>query len=508
VQRLLVDLVAARRDARDAVLDRGHRDVRGLLGEHLRLVHRRHDVVGVDALLLREVRDRVGCRDRHLVGDLARPNEERPLEDARKAHRVVDLVGEVAAPRGHDVRAGFLRRVRVDLRHRVGAREDDRLARHLADPLRLHGFRARLAQRDQDVRPLQGVVDVGYAPRVGLLAQLPLPVEGRVRLHVVASLVQAALGVEEGHLLGVAARHQDQPGDRRVRRPRAVQDDPDLVDVLADDAEGVDQAGERDAARALRVVVPDGDVAFLPQGVEDLVAVRLRDVFEVDGAETRLQHLHELDDLVGIVLAGLVVAVHAQRHAVDASQVLHQVRLALHHAEAARGRAIAVTEDAGRVRDHGDQVAAVRQVEGEVVVVANGRGNGRDAGRVPHVEPVEAVDARLGHRHHLAAVELVGGEGQLLQENGFGLCQLFLREACREQLVEVRKREVDRLHRGLPERMSASLRVTGEDTTPCRPVAGRRHSLTRGGSASFEGIIRQEGPRVNPLLLQPAPRVG
>ena len=126
------------------------------------------------------------------------------------------------------------------------------------------------------------------------------------------------------------------------------------------------EAGQRDAARALGVVVPYRNLALLAQRVEHLVAVRLRDVLEVDGAEAGLHHLHEIDDLVGIVPARLVVAVDAQGDAVHAAEVLHQERLPLHHAQAAGGRAVAVAEHARGVAHDSDQVAPVRQLERRV----------------------------------------------------------------------------------------------------------------------------------------------
>ncbi len=65
----------------------------------------------------------------------------------------------------------------------------------------------------------------------------------------------------------------------------------DVVDAPPDHLEGVDEAGERDAGRALLVVVPDGDLALLAQGVEDAEALGLGDVLEVHPAEPRLHEL-------------------------------------------------------------------------------------------------------------------------------------------------------------------------------------------------------------------------
>ena len=109
-----------------------------------------------------------------------------------------------------------------------------------------------------------------------------------------------------------------------------------FLELLAHHPQRVDEAGQRHARRPLGVVVPHRDVALLAQGIEHLEAVGLGDVLEVDRAEARLQHLDEVDDLVGVVLALFVVAVDAQSHPVDAAEVFHEEGLALHDAQTTR----------------------------------------------------------------------------------------------------------------------------------------------------------------------------
>ena len=177
------------------------------------------------------------------------------------------------------------------------------------------------------------------AAGVGLLADLPLAVERGVGLHVVAALVQAALACRRRpSSSGSAPAIRISRAIVRVRRARRRRRRSAPGRVPCPRPQGVDQPGQGHAARPLRVVVPHGDVAVLAQSVEHLEAVGLRDVLQVHGAEARLDHLHEVDDLVGVVLAVFVVAVDAERDAVDAAEVLHQEGLALHHAEAARRR--------------------------------------------------------------------------------------------------------------------------------------------------------------------------
>ena len=241
-----------------------------------------------------------------------------------------------------------------------------------------------------------------------------------------------------------------QPGGGAVGGAGAQEDDLGVLELLAHHPQGVDEAGQGHAGRALGVVVPHRDVALLAQGVEHLEAVGLGDVFQVDGAEAGLEHLHEIDDLVGVVLALFVVAVDAEGHAVDAAQVLHEEGLALHDAQAAGRRHVAVAEHPGGVGDHRHQVAPVAEVERGVVVVADGRGDHGDARRVVHVEPVEAVDAGFGHADGLAPVELVDGGRELLEEDGLSLGPLLGREVVGEVRAEVGEAEVRCLHRPAP----------------------------------------------------------
>lgn len=194
------------------------------------------------------------------------------------------------------------------------------------------------------------------------------------------------------------------------------------------------------------VVMPDRDVAFFAQRVQHLEAVRLGYVFQVDGTEARLDHLDEVDDLVGVVLALFVVAVDAKGHAVHPAQVFHEEGLALHHAETAGWSHVAIPEDPGRVADDGHQIASIRQVERGVIVVANGRGDHRYAGRVVDVEPVETVNARLGDARDLAPVELVRGGCKLLKEQGLRLGPLFRSEVIGEIRTKIRKAEIGILH--------------------------------------------------------------
>src|SRR5665647_2539057 len=356
-RRRLLDLLVEGeiRAQRYALLDGLHGHRRGLAREHLPVVHGRHDVVGLEALVFGHLGELHGRGDAHLVGDGLGAHVQGAAEDAGEADRVVDLVGKVGAAGGDDGGAGLLGVPGPHLGHGVGADEDDRVGRHRLDPVLLDGVRALLAEGDAHVGALEGVSDAaGELLTVADLAVLPLvdPL-GLDRLDVAAALVQDALAVDDTALGRVGAEREDQAADGDVGGPGADEGDLHVGDVAADHLERVDQAGERDARRALLVVVPHGDLALLAQGVKDAEALGLADVLEVHAAETRLHELDELDELVG------VLGVDHEREAVHAAEVLVEEALALHHRQAGLGADVAHAQHARAVADHGHGVALV-----------------------------------------------------------------------------------------------------------------------------------------------------
>ncbi len=118
------------------------------------------------------------------------------------------------------------------------------------------------------------------------------------------------------------------------------------------DPRGVGERCCRDHRRAVLVVVEHRDVEALLQPTLDLEAARRADVLEVDAAVRRGDARHGVDDLVD------VGRVEADRHAVDAAELLEQQRLALHHGERGERPDVAETEHGGAVGDDEDGVAA------------------------------------------------------------------------------------------------------------------------------------------------------
>ena len=172
--------------------------------------------------------------------------------------------------------------------------------------------------------------------------------------EVLAAAVQHALAVGDRDVADAGLAQ-----DRRHRDPRcagARHDGAQVAQDAAGEQGSVAQRGEHDDGRAVLVVVEDRDVEPFLERPLDLEAPRRADVLEVDAAERRRDAHDGLDDVVD------VVRVQADRHRVDAAELLEQHRLALHHRQR-RGRAdVTETEHGGAVGDDGDDVRLPGQV--------------------------------------------------------------------------------------------------------------------------------------------------
>ena len=89
--------------------------------------------------------------------------------------------------------------------------------------------------------------------------------------------------------------------------PAPEHDQLDLADVLADDAQAVEDRRADDDRGAVLVVVEDRDLHALAQLPLDVEALRRLDVLEVDAAEGRLERGDDVDQLVRVALVDLDV---------------------------------------------------------------------------------------------------------------------------------------------------------------------------------------------------------
>ena len=285
-----------------------------------------------------------GGRQHHPLVDPARPHVERAPEEEGEAEHVVHLIRVVRPPRGHDrviAHPGHL--LRGDLRVGVGQGEDDGIRRHRFDHRAVDQPLGR--QADHNVRPLHRFCE-GAQRALG----------GKLRLVVVHTilppLVDHARPVRHDQVFGPDPEAEAMPrrGDRR--RPRTDEHHRRLADVAPRDLKRIDQRRPPDDGSAVLVVVENGDAHRLAERLLDQEALGRADIFEIDAADGRLQHLAETDDLVRILRVDLYIEY------VYPGEFLEEDALALHDRLGRHGPDVAESEDRRPVRNHRDQVPA------------------------------------------------------------------------------------------------------------------------------------------------------
>src|SRR5436190_18697451 len=98
------------------------------------------------------------------------------------------------------------------------------------------------------------------------------------------------------------------------------------------------------------IVVEDGDLHRLPQGLLDIETFRSLDIFQVDAAKRRLQDLAGPYNLIG------VMRIQFEIKDIDISESLKQDALAFHHGLARQRSNVAQPKHSRPVADDGDEV--------------------------------------------------------------------------------------------------------------------------------------------------------
>ena len=206
----------------------------------------------------------------------------------------------------------------------------------------------------------------------------------------------------------------EQSRRRRAGRANAREDDPHVLDPLADDVEGVQQGGEHDDRRPVLVVVEDRDVELVPKPALDLEAARRRDVLEVDPAEARRKRHNGAHDLVD-VLRG-----EAHRPGVNAAELLEEDRLALHDGESSLRADVAEAEHGRPVGDDRDGVLLHRQRPDLGGVLGDRARNACHARGVGHREVVTGLQRHARRDFQLASeVKQEGSVRDLIDLDSF-----------------------------------------------------------------------------------------
>ena len=199
--------------------------------------------------------------------------------------------------------------------------------------------------------------------------------------------------------VGTRGDEESQRGD--VRGTDAHERDVDVPQRLVDHLERIGECGDDDGSGALLVVVPHRYPQRRAETLEGLEARRLSDVLEIDATERGLEVLDQGHQLVDRR------RLDTDRNRVDATEVLEEQRLALHHRQPGLWTDVAEAEDAGAVGHDGDRVRLVGVLEDQTWVCRHCTARCRNARRVPDGEVAELANRDLRNHLHLAAIERV-----------------------------------------------------------------------------------------------------
>ena len=145
--------------------------------------------------------------------------------------------------------------------------------------------------------------------------------------------------------------------------------------------------------------MPDGDLGFLAQGVEDVKTLGVRNIFQVDAAKTGLQQHDGIDDGVR------VFGVEHDGDTIYAAQVFVQQGLAFHDGQACFGADISQAQHAGTIADHSNGIPLVGVLVYLLGIFGNGATGSCNPRCVPDGKVIEIAHAALERGFNLAPVE-------------------------------------------------------------------------------------------------------
>jgi hypothetical protein len=175
--------------------------------------------------------------------------------------------------------------------------------------------------------------------------------------------------------------------------------------------EGVEKGGPTDDGGPVLVVVEDGDVETVSQGLLDDEALGRLDVLEIDAAHRRGQHLAEPDDIVGFRRVDLQV------EDIDVCEALEQDPLALHDRLAGERSDVAQAEHGRPIGHHADEIPAIREPKRSVCIFGNDETRLGDSRGVGEAEVglgrggLGRPDRRLTRRRLFVILQCLGESG-------------------------------------------------------------------------------------------------
>ncbi len=145
----------------------------------------------------------------------------------------------------------------------------------------------------------------------------------------------------------------------------------------------------------------DRDVHRLLESFLDLEAFGSPDVFQVDAAKRRLDHLAKLDDLFHVLRVDFDV------EDVDVGEALEENALAFHDRLAGERADVAEAEDTCTVGNNRDRIGFVRMLVDQLRCLVNGATWSCHSWRIPDGKVIKVTYRALRHHLHFATIERV-----------------------------------------------------------------------------------------------------
>ena len=130
-----------------------------------------------------------------------------------------------------------------------------------------------------------------------------------------------------------------------------------FIYFLAYDLEGVDQPRQGHGGRSLLVIVPDRNLGFFAQGIQDVETLGLGKILQVNSPKAGRDQLDGFDDLIG------VFGVQADGPGIHSAQIFEQDGFPLHDRDGRLRTDIPQSQNPGSVGNHGHHVAFVGMLE-------------------------------------------------------------------------------------------------------------------------------------------------
>ena len=329
------------------------------LGNETRIDGFRNEIVGTEGEIthivgaVHNIGNRTPCqvgngthgRHLHLFVDGGGSRIKSTSENVGETDDIVDLVGVVGTTRRHDY-------VGTSLLGSLVGDFGDRICQGKNNGFRSHGAHhflredVALGKTDEDIGPLHRLckgMDIGTGSGKFLfLRRKPRTIHRN-----------DALGIEHHNVFLTGTEGTVKPRTTDGSRTGTVDDNADILNLLACHLNGIDETGARDDGRAVLVVVHDGDVELLLQTTLNFKAFRSLDILKVYATERGGYGLHGSDETLRILLVDLnVKGIHTGIN-------FKKEALSFHYRLSAHGTDVAQSEHGCTVGDDCHQVSLV-----------------------------------------------------------------------------------------------------------------------------------------------------